>query len=401
MDDVFVGRQPIYDRQLDVYAYELLFRSSESNHARVTDGDRATSQVILNTFLELGLETIVGPKLAFINLTRGFILQDYSPVFPAGRVVLEVLEDIPVDAELVEAVSRLSSQGYLIALDDFIYHERLQPLVEVADIIKVDVLALDDVALREHAATLRQYKVKLLAEKVETQDRYKYCRNLGFDYFQGYFFCKPEVIRGQRVPGSRLVTLQLLAKLQEPDTTFGDLEQIISRDVSLSYKLLRVVNSAFYALPQKVDSLRQALLRLGTRQITTWVSLILLSGFDEKPHELMVTAMVRAKMCELLARALGRSSTEMFFTVGLFSALDALTDSPMEEVLKSVPLSDEITAALLSNAGMLGEALRCVLAYERGDWDAVHCFGLDGTTITDAYLQAITWTTETSDTLAV
>ena len=135
-------------------------------------------------------------------------------MFPAGRVVLEVLEDIPVDAELVEAVSRLSSQGYLIALDDFIYHERLQPLVEVADIIKVDVLALDDVALREHAATLRQYKVKLLAEKVETQDRYKYCRNLGFDYFQGYFFCKPEVIRGQRVPGSRLVTLQLLAKLQ-------------------------------------------------------------------------------------------------------------------------------------------------------------------------------------------
>jgi EAL and modified HD-GYP domain-containing signal transduction protein len=401
MPDVFVGRQPIYDRQRDVYAYELLFRSGESNHARVTDGDQATSQVILNTFMELGLETIVGSKLAFINLTRGFILQDYSPVFPAGRVVLEVLENIPVDAELIEAVSRLSSQGYLIALDDFIYHERLQPLVEVADIIKVDVLALDAAALREHAATLQQYKVKLLAEKVETQDHFKHCRDLGFDYFQGYFLCEPEVIRGQRVPGSLLVTLQLLAKLQEPDTTFGELEQVISRDVSLSYKLLRVVNSVFYALPQKIDSLRQALLRLGTRYITTWVSLILLSGFDEKPHELMVTAMVRAKMCELLAQAVGRSSTEMFFTVGLFSALDALMDSPMEEVLKSVPFSDEITAALLSHAGMLGEALRCVLAYERGDWDAVHCFGLDSTTITEAYLQAITWTTKTSDKLAV
>jgi EAL and modified HD-GYP domain-containing signal transduction protein len=401
MYDVFVGRQPIYDRQLDVYAYELLFRSGESNHARVTDGDRATSQVILNTFMEFGLETIVGSKLAFINLTRGFILQDYSPVFPAGRVVLEVLEDIPVDAELIEAVSRLSLQGYLIALDDFIYHERLQPLVEVADIIKVDVLALDAAALREHAATLRQYKVKLLAEKVETQDHFKHCRDLGFDYFQGYFLCKPEVIRGQRVPGNRFVTLQLLAKLQEPETTFGELEHIISRDVSLSYKLMRVVNSAFHALPQKIDSLRQALLRLGTRHITTWVSLILLSEFDEKPHELMVTAMVRAKMCELLARAVGHSSQEMFFTVGLFSALDALMDSSMEEVLKSVPLSDEITAALLSNAGMLGDVLRCVLAYERGDWDAVHCFGLDGTTITDAYLQAITWATETSDKLAV
>jgi EAL and modified HD-GYP domain-containing signal transduction protein len=399
MQDVFVGRQPIYDRQLDVYAYELLFRSGEGNQARVMDGDQATSQVILNTFMEIGLETIVGPKLAFINLTRDFILQDYSFVFPAGRVVMEVLEDIPVDTELLNAVRRLSTQGYLIALDDFIYHERLQPLVELADIIKVDILALDQRALQEHVATLRQYKVQLLAEKVETQDHFKYCRELGFDYFQGYFFCKPEVIRGQRVPANRMTTLQLLVKLQDPETDFAELEALVSRDVSLSYKLLRVVNSAFYALPQKVDSLRQALLRLGTRQIATWISLILLSRIDDKPHELMVTAIVRAKMCELLAQALKHPNKDMFFTVGLFSALDALMNSPMEEILASLPLSHDITSALLHNVGVLGETLRCVLAYERGDWEAVNCTGVDGSTITEAYLQAITWTTATSNTL--
>jgi EAL and modified HD-GYP domain-containing signal transduction protein len=392
MHDVFVGRQPIYNRRLDVIAYELLFRSSESNQAGFLDGDQATSQVVLNTFMEIGLETIVGQKPAFINLTRDFILQDYSQVFPADRVVMEVLEDVAVDDQLIEAVRGLSAQGYTIALDDFIYHESLHTLVEIADIIKVDILALDRAALQEHVTILGHYDVKLLAEKVETQDDFKYCKDLGFDFFQGYFFCKPEVIKGRRIPANRLVILQLLVKLQDPETDFGELELIVSRDVSLSYKLLRIINSAFYSLPRQIDSLRQALLMLGTRFITSWVSLIILSGIDDKPHELMITAMTRAKMCELLATALGHRNQESFFIVGLFSALDALMDSPMEEVLESVPLSDEIRAALLEYEGILGTSLHCVLAYERGNWHEVHCPGLDHGAITDAYLGAIAWT---------
>jgi EAL and modified HD-GYP domain-containing signal transduction protein len=400
MDDVFVGRQPIYNRQLDVIAYELLFRSGESNQAGFLDGDQATSQLVLNTFMEIGLETIVGQKPAFINLTRDFILHDYSQVFPADRVVMEVLEDITIDDQLIEAVRGLSAQGYTIALDDFIYHESLHSLVEIADIIKVDILALDRAALQEHVTILGHYDVKLLAEKVETQDDFKYCSDLGFDFFQGYFFCKPEVIKGHRIPANRLVILQLLAKLQNPETEFGELEQIVSRDVSLSYKLLRIINSALYSLPRQVDSLRQALLMLGTRFITSWVSLIILSGIDDKPHELMITAMTRAKMCELLAMALGHRSQESFFIVGLFSALDALMDSPMEEVLESVSLSDEIRAALLEYEGILGASLHCVLAYERGNWHEVHCPGLDHRAITDAYLGAIAWTTKTDTQLA-
>jgi EAL and modified HD-GYP domain-containing signal transduction protein len=391
MPEVFVGRQPIFTRQLDVVAYELLFRSDEGNQARVMNGDQATSQVILNTFVEIGLDAIVGQKRAFINLTRDFLLHDYAPVFPAERVVLEVLEDIPVDAALIAAVRRLAAQGYTIALDDFIYHERLQPLVEVADIIKVDVLALDRRALREHSAALRQYNVRLLAEKVETQEDFAYCQALGFDYFQGFFFCKPEIIKGHRVPANRFATLQLLAKLQDPAVHFRELEELISRDIALSYKLLRLVNSTFYALPRKVDSLRQALLLLGTEFITPWVSLIILSGIDDKPHELMMTAMVRAKMCELLAQAGGHSDTEAFFTAGLFSALEAIMDGTGEEVLRSLPLTDDLMAALLRYEGILGRVLHCTLAYERGDWQAVSCPGLDNTTITESYLQAFNW----------
>ncbi|GIX48625.1 MAG: histidine kinase [Candidatus Tectimicrobiota bacterium] len=399
MQDVFVGRQPIYDRQLDVFAYELLFRSGEANQARFVDGDLATSQVILNTFLEIGLDTIVGQKRAFINLTRGFLLQDCSHVFPAKRVVLEVLEDVHVDAELLAAVRRLAAAGYTIALDDFVYHERLRPLVELADIVKVDVLALDRETLREHVARLRPYGVRLLAEKVETQDDFAYCKDLGFDYFQGYFFCKPDVVRGQRRPANRLTLLQLLARLQDPEMEFGELEALVSRDVVLSYKLLRVVNAAFYGT-RKVDSLHQALLLLGTRVIASWASMILLAGIDDKPHELMLTALVRAKMCELLALATAQANPATSFTVGLFSALDALLDAPMADILRSLPLTEEVARALLAHEGLLGQTLRCVLGYERGAWDDMPTLGLPPHRVRDAYLQALHWATETSSLLS-
>jgi EAL and modified HD-GYP domain-containing signal transduction protein len=396
MHDIFVGRQPIYDRGLEVVAYELLFRSGESNRAGVVDGDLATSQVLHNTFVEIGLDTIVGCKLAFINFTRGFILQDYTAVFPADRVVIEVLEDIAVDAALLTAIRALSTQGYTIALDDFVLRDHLRPLLEVADIVKVDILTLDRPTLQEYVTQLRPYNVQLLAEKVETRDDFDFCRDLGFDYFQGYFLCRPDIVKGQRTPANRLVTLRLLAKLQDPETEFDELEEIISRDVSLSYKLLRLINAAIYSLPKKIESIRQALLLLGTKFITSWVSLIMLTGVSDKPQELMVTALVRGKMCELLAQAMQQANKEAFFTIGLFSVLDAMLDTPMPEVLKPLPLAEETSRALLYQEGIGGQMLRCVLAYERGNWDEVVCPGLDRRCIKETYLQAITWAAEVS-----
>ncbi len=399
MPDVFVGRQPIFDRTLDVVAYELLFRSGGTNWADITDGEYATSQVVHDAFMEIGLESLVGSKRAFINLTRDFILQDYTAVFPTDRVVLEVLEDIVVDAQLIEAVRALSSQGYTIALDDFVFDEQLRPLVEVADIVKVDVLASDRAALRQNVARLRQYDVKLLAEKVETRDDLAYCRELGFDYFQGYFLCEPDIVTGQRSPANRLTVLRLLAKLQEAETTMEQLEAIIRQDVSLSLKLLRLVN-ADPSLPQQIDTIHQALLNLGTKFITAWGSLIMLADIGDKPHELMVTAMIRGKMCELLASAKHLADKERFFTVGLFSVLDAMLDSPMTEIVASLPLTEDVAQALLSYEGVLGHTLHSVLAYERGHWEVIHEFGFDRWVVGGAYVEALIWASRVEEQLS-
>jgi EAL and modified HD-GYP domain-containing signal transduction protein len=391
MNDFFVGRQPIYNRKLEVVAYELLFRDSEANRAAFVDGDQATSRLLHDTFLETGLDAIVHDKMAFINFTRDFVLGDSAAIFPANRVVVEILEDVVVDAALLEAVRTLSAQGYTIALDDCICHPDMMPLVALADIIKLDVLALDGDTLQHNVQTLRQYNVQLLAEKVETRATFTSCCELGFDYFQGYFLSKPDVVKGQRSPSSRLAPLLLLAKLQDPAVEFRDLEEIVARDVSLSYKLLRVVNAAIYGLSKKVESIHQALFLLGTRSISRWLSVILLANISDKPHDVMTTSLVRAKMCELLGEAMERKEKDVFFTVGLFSALDALLDTPLPDVLASLPLADEVIRALLAYEGILGETLSCVVAYEHGNWQEIGCGDLSQRTIIEAYLQAIAW----------
>jgi EAL and modified HD-GYP domain-containing signal transduction protein len=392
--EVFIGRQPIYTRQLDVFAYELLFRSGEMQHAHVTNGNQATAHVLVNTFLELGLDTLVGSKRAFVNVTRDVLLQDCSLAFPADRVVLEVLEDITVDDDVLAALRSLSVQGYTIALDDFFYEEHLRPLVELADIIKIDVLASDRTTVAEQVELLRHYDVQLLAEKVETQEDFAYCKTLGFEYFQGYFFCHPDVVKGQRSPTNRLMILELLARLQSPETTFRELEAIISRDVSLSYKVLRAANAAIYSQARKVKSIHQALRLVGLTVMTNIVSLFLLANLDDKPHELLTTAMVRAKMCEQLAKSMQQENSATFFTVGLLSVLDAFMDRPMSDILPALPLADEIVEALLAHEGTLGATLHCVLAYERGDWEAVHDLGCRRHLLVKTYLEALTWATE-------
>jgi EAL and modified HD-GYP domain-containing signal transduction protein len=397
--NIFVGRQPIYNQRLDTIGYEVLFRNNTAHYADFLDGDRATVQVLLNTCIEIGLEAIVGNKPAFINFTRDLLLQDHAFIFPPERIVVEVVENTSIDADLLGALLRLSTHGYTIVLDDFVYQDYLRPLVDLADIIKIDVCALDRIAVKEHVELLRPLNVDLLAEKVETLEEFRYCKDLGFTYFQGYFFCRPDIVKSKRSFANRLTLLHLLSELQNPDVDFRKLQDLICRDVSLTYKLLRVINSAFYGLAQKVESVRQCLLLLGTRAITTWVTLILLTGIDDKPHELLTTSMIRAHMCERLAQAMTHDGRDTFFLVGLFSVLDALLDRPLPEALAELPLTDNILQALLYHTGTLGETLECVLAYERGDWEQVSCQNLDHEVIADAYLEALRWAAEASNTL--
>jgi EAL and modified HD-GYP domain-containing signal transduction protein len=382
-----VSRQPIYDQGLDVFAYSLAYQSV----APPLGDYHATSELIYSTFMETGLEGIVGHKRAVFRLTRGFLLLDYAAVFPTDKVILEVAELTPLDTELIKVVCDLAAQGYTLALDDMVVAEYPLPLLAAADQIIIDLSACSPTQLQERCQHFQQYPIKLTARNVDTQEAFARCKELGFDYFQGYFFCQPETIEHQRSLTNRLATLQLMAKLLHPDTEVDELDTLIKRDVSLSYKLLRLINSSFYGLRSKITSLRQALLLLGMKALTTWVSLILLSGIDDKPHELTTTAMIRAKMCELLASKVAPEYKDSFFLVGLFSVMDALMDMNMPEIVASLPLDHEIAQALLSQEGTLGLALRSVLAYERGNWDDVYHLGLDSSTLTDAYLQAVVW----------
>jgi len=391
MQDVFVGRQPIYRRDLELYAYELLYRGGDVDFADFTEGDRATSQVLLNTFTEFGLERVVGHHLAFVNLTRGFIVGEYPLPIPKDQVVLEVLEDIPPDPEVLLGLRRLRRSGFTIALDDFVLTARSEPLLPLADIVKVDIQQFEAQGLVEEVLHLRRAGVKLLAEKIETRSEFEVCRDLGFDFFQGFFLARPNVVVGASIPASRLNLLRLLAELQRPQCDFDRVQEIVSQDVTLSYKLLRHINSAIFGMPRRIDSIRETVVYLGLATVRNLASLFLLSDVEDTPHDLLVTSMLRARMCEQLAVAAGQPDPQAFFSTGLLSTLDALMNAPMSVVLSRLPLAESVREALLVRRGPLGEALASAVAYEQGEWEGVGCFGLSRGAIKAAFLDAVAW----------
>lgn len=403
MQNIFIGRQAIYDKKLKVSAYELLSRSnSEHNESFVGEhnGNLATTIVMLNALTEIGLEQLVGNHPAFINLTYDFLTGECKIPDLRNQLVLEILEDVEVTEELVASVKKLSDSGYMIALDDFIYHDKMLPLVEIADIIKIDILQLDEQGLRDHVKKLRVYDVRLLAEKVESQEEYELCKELGFDYFQGYFFCKPKIVESQRAPANRITIVNLLAQLQDPNVQIEKLEELISQDVALSYRLLKYINSAAFALQREVDSIHHAIVMLGLNTIRSLANLMLMSNIDDKPHELLVIAIIRARMCEELGSVIDEKMKNVFFTAGLFSVIDALMDSTMEDILSQLPLSPVLNDALLNHEGMIGAILKCCIAFERADWKNVQCAGLDETMIQKAYFNAVIWSNQTMQLVA-
>jgi EAL and modified HD-GYP domain-containing signal transduction protein len=349
---------------------------------------------MLNALTEMGLQQLVGEHPAFINLTYDFLIGECKIPDLRNQLVLEILEDVEVTDELVAAVKKLSDSGYMIALDDFIYHEKMLPLVEIADIIKIDILQLDEQGLRDHVKKLREFNVRLLAEKVENQEKYELCKELGFDYFQGYFFCKPKIIEGQRAPSNRITIVNLLAQLHDPDVQIEKLEELISQDVALSYRLLKYINSAAFSLHREVDSIHHAIVMLGLNTIRSLAHLMLMSNIDDKPQDLLVIATVRARMCKELGITADEKIKDVFFTAGLFSVIDALLDSTMEDVVSQLPLSAVLVDALLEQKGLVGEALKCCIAFERADWKNVQFQDLDETVIQKAYFDAVIWSND-------
>lgn len=393
MENIFVGRQPIYDASLEAVGYEILYRDTNRDRASFADGSAATSQVLISAFMDLGLDSLVAERLAFFNLTREFIVGDFPLPFPPEHVVLEVLEDIAADDAVTAALPRLAERGYTLALDDYIEQPELHPLLPLVEIVKVDLPMLEHTDLPSVVERLRQHDphLRLLAEKVETKEEFERCKGLGFDYFQGWFLSRPTLIKGRTIPENRMAVLRLLAQLRDPDTTIEQLEEMISHDVSLAYRLLHYINSAYFGLRREIGSIGHAIMLVGTRTIRDWASLIVLTRLKDKPTELFFLALVRARMCENLARLYCPEGVDQSFLTGLFSTLEALMDAPMDELLTQLPLTKPVEAALLEYAGDLGEVLQRVLDFEQGDWEPLARDSISPKEYTNAYIEAVRW----------
>ena len=397
MENVYVARQPIFDKNKKIFAYELLFRDGTANSVPDIDGDVATTSLLANTFFTIGFDTLAGGRKAFINFTQNLLEKRVPLLLPKETTVIEILEDVRPEPALIDACAKMAADGYTIALDDFVYLPELEPLIAMADIIKFDFRLTPKAAIDDYLKQLSRNSLCLLAEKVETHDEFEAAQKMGFELFQGYFFCKPEIIQGREIKGSQLTLMRIMAQINSDTFCCDELERLIARDMGLSYKLFKYLNSAFFARACKVTSVKQALVYLGEKEIRRFVSLVAMSRLAEgKPDELILAACIRGKFCELLgADAREQTSPSEMFTLGMFSLIDAIIDQPMDKILGELPLSSQIKHALVNAKGRLAGYIELVRSYETGQWDRVsrlsQALKLDGNTIPALYLQACQW----------
>ena len=401
--DVFVARQAILNRQKDLFAYELLFRSSaERNCYDGADSSSSTQQVIANTLFSAGLEGILGGKKGFINFDRKMLLDGSWSILPKDNVVIELLESVEPDEAVVEACGRLCASGYTLALDDFVHHPKFEPLAQKAHFIKVDVQATTRAEQKGLVAKYGKRGIRMLAEKVETVKEFDWALSIGFDYFQGYFFTRPVVVRGRQIPSLKISCLNLLQETQREPINFEKVRDLVKNDVAFSYKLLRFTNSAFFAHQTEIREIDRALIVLGEQGIRRWVAIAAMIGLaKDKPNELIAQSLLRARFAEQLARMAGYSDASNWFLMGLFSQLDALLDLTIESALQQIALVLPVKEVLLQTApanNRMACAYSLILCYEKGDWDQVtklaQCVGVQASEIGQAYVQSARWVSE-------
>lgn len=393
--EVFIGRQPIFDRGQRVVGYEILFRAEDHGRAHLLDAEAATATVVLNALTEIGLERIVGPHRAWINLSRESVLSGIATILPAAVAGFELLEGQEIDQELIDGVLELKELGYPIALDDFEFAPEYEPLFEIVDVVKLDFLALGMDRFAAEVERLKAHPVKILAEKVEDATAHQYCLALGCDLFQGFFYKKPELLRRPRIELTTGSILQVISALQNPDLEFEELEPLIAHDLPLSLRLLRYINSAFFSLRQEVTSVRQALVLLGMENVRRWATLTVMGSIEGKTPELTSTALIRARFCELAGQAAGLDGPGLF-TLGMFSLLDAMLDASLEEVAAELPFPEPMRRALLGHEGPMGRILDAVTSLESGYFgDAKLLVPSAG----ELYVQSLLWAQEASGAL--
>ena len=403
--EAYIARQPILDRRKKVVAYELLFRDGNAAFMPDIDGDVATNTVLSDAFLAIGLDTLIGTKKAFINFTENLLKRKIPLLLPKENMVIEILEDITPTPELIRACDEMIRAGYTLALDDFTYTDAMEPLIAMAHIIKMDFRLTSQKDIRHYLKKLSKHNgLRFLAEKVETYEEFTNALNMGFEFFQGHFFCKPELVKAKRISESQLSLLRIIAEVNKHEFDLETIERMIAPDVSLSYRLLRYINSAFFTKAQSIGSIKQALVYMGKNEIRRFVSLVGISELSKgKPDELLRTACIRGKFCELLATSTqnrGVLPAELF-TLGIFSLIDAIMDQPMQQVMKLLPLSDTIKQTLIQRKGRLIGYLALVEYYERGQWEYIDritaALKVNAEHLLQIYTQACRWSNDLMD----
>lgn len=393
--DFYIARQPIFTSRRKLFAYELLYRGYKDYTIADVDGNKATTSLLSSVFLTEGISVISGARPCFINFTEDLLLRKIPYSFPKNQVVVEILEDVKPTKKVVEAIRDLKKSGYTIALDDFVYEKKLEPLISLADIIKIDVRLTPLDSIMKILRYLSRFDIKLLAEKVETKEELEKALKLGFHYFQGYFFSKPEKMLVKEIAVTKVALFALLAEIAKRETTLERLHSIISKDLSISYKLLRFLNSAYFYRLEKVKSVKHAIAYLGEKELRRFLLLVTVSKLSmEKPAELVRLSLVRAKFCELLAQKSMLSEYDLeIFMVGMFSFMDTMLDTEMYAIMDKLPVSDMVKDALVHGRGMFAPFLDAIVAYERRQdnqfLEIIEELNIDSTIVPDIYMRAV------------
>lgn len=393
--DVFVARQPILDPLGHIIAYELLFRESMDNYFRNTDGDLATSSVISSSFFLMDINKLTMGKPAFINFTAKLLKEDMVTLLPKHQVVIEILENVEPDPEILVACKQLKANGYQLALDDFVFRPEYRSLIELADIIKVDFQATTGLELKALIQRLKGLKIRFLAEKVETLNEYEKAKEYGYGLFQGFFFSRPNIVQGKDISSNKLNYLRLLQQVNSPHIEIDELDKIIKADISLTYKLLKFINSSAFGFKAQISSIKQALVLLGLNEVKKWASVIVMGNITHgKPDALAIQSYVRASFAEKLAPKVGLAGMgSNAFLLGLFSLIDACLDRPLPEILEELPIEVAVKNALLGQPNGYLYLLDLIIAYEKGDWPVVNRlinkFSIEEECVPQYYLKAL------------
>jgi len=394
--DVYVARQPIFDRNMNVFGYELLYRRSMNNFYEGIDDDQATAELINNAFLTMYSHDLTGGTRAFINFSQEMLIEEIPLLLPADSTVVEVLERVEINKDVIDACKKLSERGYIIALDDFVFNESYLPLMEIAKIVKIEFSAVDYKLQRK---LIKRYKnkIKFLAEKVETREEYQLAMDMGYDYFQGYFFSKPVIIKGKEIDSLNINLIKIMNVLNQKEPEYHKIAEIIETDLGLSYKLLKLANSVFFGSRNKILFIKQALVQLGIIEIRKWIYVMMMKDIQIiENKELIKTCFVRARFMELLALELGKKDRQFeYFMTGMFSSIDVLLNKNMKEIVDSLVLTDDVKDALLGEDNEIKRALDMVINYELLKLDNLEmnktASGIAQERLMDMYIEALIW----------